>query len=185
MEDKKIVELYWERSESAITQTQKKYGKYCHHIAMNILRSFPDAEECVNDAYLQAWNSIPPQKPLSLSAYLGKITRNLAINRAIHQTAQKRSSRVTMVLDEVEEFLPSPTNSTSLSDELALKDAINRFLATLSAEHRVIFLRRYWYLCSIKEIAKAFRLSESNVKIILHRTRAKFKDFLEKEGIQI
>lgn len=185
MEDNKIVELYWERSESAIKETQKKYGNYCQSIAMNILGSFPDAEECVSDAFLQAWNSIPPQKPLSLAAYIGKITRNLAINRSIHQGAQKRSARVTMVLDEVEEFLPSPIDGASLSDELALKEAINHFLGTLSAEHRVVFLRRYWYMCSVKEIAKELRLSESNVKIILHRTRAKFKDYLEKEGIQI
>lgn len=185
MDDRKIVELYWERSESAIRETQKKYGKYCNRIAMNILNSFPDAEECVNDAYLQVWNSIPPKKPLSLAAYIGKIVRNLSINRIVHQSAEKRSARVTTVLEEAEEFLPSPAGETSLSDELALKEAINGFLATLSAEHRAIFLYRYWYLSSVKEIAKRFKLSESNVKVILHRTRGKFKEYLEKEGIQI
>ncbi len=185
MEDIQIVELYFQRAESAIDQTQEKYGKYCHHIAMNILGSHPDAEECVNDALLQAWNSIPPQKPHSLSAYLGKITRNLAINRAIHEKAQKRSSRVTVVLDEVEDFLPSPSDGGVLSDELALKDAINRFLASLPVRHRGIFLQRYWYLYSVKEIARNFQITESNVKIILHRTRTKFKNYLEKEGIVI
>lgn len=184
MEDPKIVELFWERSESAILETQEKYGKYCHHIAMNILGSFPDAEECVNDTWMNAWNSIPPQKPKNLSAYLGKITRNLALNRAIHDSAQKRSARVTVVLEETEEFLPTPSDGT-MSDELALKEAINGFLATLSPDNRTVFLRRYWYLSSVKEIARDYRLSESNVKVILHRTRAKFKDFLEKEGIQI
>lgn len=185
MEDRKIVELYFQRAESAIDQTQEKYGKYCHHIAQNILGSAPDAEECVNDALLQAWNTIPPQKPYSLSAYLGKITRNFAINRAIHENAQKRSSRMKVVLDEVEEFLPNPSDGGSLSEEIALKDAINRFLASLPIKHRRIFLQRYWYLYSVKEISRNDQLSESNVKIILHRTRIKFKDFLEKEGIQI
>ena len=185
MDDSRIIEMLFARDEGGISAIEAKYGESCRKIAANILGNEQDAEECVNDTYLGVWNSIPPEKPLSLSAYIGKIVRNLAINRAIYQSAEKRSARVTIVLEETEEFLPSPNEGTSLADELALKEAINGFLATLSQEHRAVFLYRYWYLSSVKEIAGKFKLSESNVKVILHRTRGKFKEYLEKEGIQI
>ena len=185
MEDSRIVELFFERSENAITESAKKYGKYCHYIAYSILYSNEDAEECVNDTYMKAWCSIPPHRPTRLSTYLGKITRNLAIDKYSRFRALKRSPKNEVVLDEVEEFLTESSSDYSLSDEIALKKAINDFVGSLPWQTRVIFVRRYWYMSDIAEIANDCRLSESNVKVILHRTRKKFKDHLLKEGISI
>lgn len=185
MDDREIVELYWARAESAVEETQKKYGKYCHAIAMNILHSPWDAEECVNDTYLGAWESMPPHKPERLSAFLGKITRRLAINRLIRDNAAKRAPGVTLVLDEVEAFIPDPDTVTPISEEMALRDALNRFLSTLPKETRMIFVRRYWYLSPIKEIAADMGMTEGHTKVILHRTRVKLKAHLEKEGITV
>ena len=185
MEDGKIVELYWERNETAIAETEKKYGKYCHSIAYNVIRSDEDAEECVNDTYHAAWEAIPPHKPSLLSTFLGKLTRNIALNRYYRDHAQKRSPHTELILHEVEEFLPSSDSDREMTDEILLKDAINRFLASLSQRTRIIFVRRYWYMCSVKEIANNLAMSEGNVKTLLHRTRVQFKAYLEKEGIEI
>lgn len=185
MEDKQIVDLYWERSEAAISETQNKYGRYCHYIAYNILHSREDAEECVNDTYIKAWNAMPPHRPQLLSAFLGKITRNTALDRYGYARAKKRSGEVALILDEMEQCIPDAKTSGSLADELALKEAINGFLRSLSAQTRVIFVRRYWYLSTIREIASDYEMTISNVKITLLRTRNKFRDYLEKEGIEI
>ena len=185
MEDEKIVELYWERSEAAITETQTKYGKYCFTVANNILYSKEDAEECVNDTYVRAWESIPPQKPSRLSAFLAKITRNLALDRYDKMRAHKRSDCAETALEELGECLPYSGNGMEAADELALKEAINGFLASLKEQTRVIFMRRYWYLCTVGEIAKSLGLSESKVKVTLMRTRLKFKMYLEEQGIII
>ena len=185
MDDKQIVALYWERSENAIAETQKKYGKYCRAIAASILSSELDAEECVNDTYLRAWQSMPPHKPSRLSTFLGKITRNLALNRYAHDRAQKRKGEVELALEELAEVLPDPSSQGSPAEELVLRDAINRFVGSLSRQSRVIFVRRYFYLCPIKEIAKGMGLSENAVKVTLSRTRNKFRIYLEKEGISI
>ena len=184
MEDKMIVDLYWERSEAAIAETEKKYGKYCHTVASRILQSEEDAAECVNDTYLAAWNAMPPHKPQKLSTFLGKLTRNLALNRYFHDHAEKRFAPTELILHELEEILPDPA-SEDVADELALKDAINGFLATLPWQTRVIFVRRYWHLSDIKEIARDLGLTAGNVKVILHRTRLQFKAYLEKEGIEL
>ena len=184
MDDKQIVALYWERSERAITQTEKKYGRYCHYIALNILYSHQDAEECVNDTYQKAWETMPPKKPELLSAYLGKLTRHIAINRYIHERAQKRTPDVEVIFTEAEEFIPDPTVGDP-ADELHLKNAINAFVASLTQEVRVVFVRRYWYMSSVKDIAADYGMTESNVKVMLMRTRNKFKDYLEREGITI
>lgn len=184
MDDKQIVALYWERSETAITETDKKYGKYCHYIAHNILYSDQDAEECVNDTYQKAWETMPPKKPELLSAYLGKLTRHIAINRYIHERAKKRTHGTEVILSEVEEFIPDP-EGRDVSDEVHLRDAINSFVASLSQDVRVVFVRRYWYMSSVKDIAADYDMTESNVKVMLMRTRNKFKDYLEKEGITI
>lgn len=185
MDDQRIVALYWDRDEAAIAESDKKYGKYCRYIADAILHSDPDTEECVNDTWLGAWQSMPPHRPQRLGVYLGKITRNLAIGRYARDHAQKRSAPTALVLDEVEEFLPAADESLPLSEELALKEAINRFVGALPRQSRVIFVRRYFYLSPIKEIAESLGLSESNVKVILLRTRSKFRAHLEKEGIVI
>ena len=185
MEDEKIVELYFERSEAAITETQTKYGKYCFTVAINILYSKEDAEECVNDTYARAWESIPPQKPRILSAFLAKITRNLALDRYDRIKAHKRSDCAESALEELGECIPYSDGGMDAADELALKEAINGFLASLKEQTRVIFMRRYWYLCSVSEIAKSLGLSESKVKVTLMRTRLKFKMYLEQQGIII
>ena len=183
MDDERIVELYWERSEDAIRETERKYGGYCHRIALNILSNELDAQECVNDTYLRAWNAIPPHRPQRLSAFLGKITRNVALNRYIAGRAQKRSAPVEVIYEEISELVPDTVGDAS--DGADLGCAINGFLATLSQSVRVVFVQRYWYMCSVKEIAIRYGMTESRVKVTLMRTRRKFKEYLEKEGITV
>ena len=182
MDDQQIVELYHQRSETAIAETAKKYGRYCHYIAYNILYDDGYAEECVNDTYLGAWNSIPPHKPQKLSSFLGKITRNLALNRWERETAQKRGSgESNLVLTELEGCIPS--GEGDITEELLLRDVINRFLRSLPEEAMIVFLQRYWYFSSIRDIAQDRSMSENRVKVMLHHTRAGFKQFLESEGV--
>ena len=185
MDDKRIVELYWERSQAAIAHTQEKYGKYCHTIAYNILYSNEDAEECVNDTYLRAWSVMPPHRPDNLSGFLGRITRNLALDKYDRHRAAKRNANVELAFEELSECIPDGESSASEADAAILKEAINGFLATLPKNTRIIFMRRYWYLCSISEIAKGMSMSESNVKVSLMRTRRLFREYLLKEGIVI
>ena len=186
MDDKQIVDLYWERSESAISETEKKYGKYCHYIAYNILNSDPDAEECVNDTYLRAWEAMPPHRPTLLKSFIGRITRNLALDRYDRERALKRRGNTELIFEEIGECLPAVgEEGREMSDEIALRDAINGFLESLPEETRIIFMRRYWYLSPVSHIAGDLGLSVSNVKVILMRTRKKFKAYLEKENISI
>ena len=185
MEETRIVELYFERSETAISETQKKYGKYCNYIAYSILSSHLDAAECENDTYLRAWESIPPQKPQFLKSFLGKITRNLALDRYDKTSALKRGRNVELALEEIGECIPSFEDGREMSDEMMLKEAINGFLESLPTQTRIIFMRRYWYLSPVKNIAGDLGLSVSNVKVLLMRTRKKFKEHLEREGISI
>ena len=185
MEDSKIIDLYFERSQSAIKETHEKYGHYCHTIAYNVLYSYEDAEECVNDTYLRAWKSIPPHRPSRLSAFLGKITRNLALNKYDKENAMKRKSENQLIFDEVEEFMTSPSEKSAPVDEILLRDAINSFLEGLSPEARIIFVRRYWYCSSIKDIAADYSISEGTVKSSLSRTRKYFREHLLKEGIDL
>ena len=184
MEDVRIVELFWERSETAIEETQRKYGRYCYHIAYNILFSNEDSEECVNDTYLRAWNAMPPHRPERLSAFLGKIVRNLALDRYDKRTAEKRSAGVELALDELEECI-ADTDEVWNEDEQRLRTAINGFLAALPRRDRMIFIRRYWYVSPISQIATEFGAEEGNIKVILHRVRKKFREHLIKEGIEI
>ncbi|MBR2613054.1 MAG: sigma-70 family RNA polymerase sigma factor [Clostridia bacterium] len=181
MEDDRIVQLYLERNESAIAETEAKYGKYCYAIAYNILHSHLDSEECLDDTWLGAWRSIPPKRPSRLQYFLARITRNIAIDRYRRDSAEKRNAIVDSAIDEYWECIPSP--GAEIDDELALKSAINGFLASLEKRNRIIFMRRYWYSMSIEAIAKGMNLSVSNVSVILHRTRERFKAYLTKEGI--
>ena len=183
MEDKKIIELYFERLESAILETQSKYGKYCFYIAYHILYSNQDSEECVNDTYLSVWNTIPPQRPIQLKAFVGKITRNIALNRYDYNNAEKRSPKYEAILDEYYECTLG--GDLDIGEEYIFKELINEFIASLSKKNRIIFLQRYWYFCSINEIAENLGLSESNVKVILHRVKERFRYFLNKEGLFI
>ena len=184
MEDKNIIELYFERSEAAIAETATKYGKLCHTIAYNILYNEEDTEECVNDTYLKAWEVIPPQIPEKLAAFLGKITRNLAISKYRHNSSKKRGGgQVALALEELAECVPDKnTTEQAISDKLFLEQ-LNEFLEELPVEKRKIFMQRYWYLRPISEIAEEFSMSESKVKMMLHRTRNLLKVVLEKEGI--
>ncbi|MBE6702620.1 MAG: sigma-70 family RNA polymerase sigma factor [Ruminococcaceae bacterium] len=183
MEDKRIVELYWERSEQAIAESERKYGTYCHYIANNILSNNEDAQECVNDTWLGAWHAMPPHKPIKLAAFLGKITRNLALNRRERTMAEKRGGgEIPLVLDELAECVPD-TASADLTEEIALRQALNAFLRALPEETMIIFLQRYFYCASVRDIAKSRAISENRIKVTLHRARNKLKLFLEKEGI--
>lgn len=184
MEDRQIVDLYWARSEKAISETEKKYGRYCYYIAYNILHNREDSEECVNDTYLNAWGAMPDQRPDKLSAFLGKITRNLSLNRWESYHAEKRGSgQIPLALDELRECVPSFDIAEQVVDDLVLADVLNRFLASLSKEKRMIFMRRYWYLSSITEIAADYSMSESKVKMSLLRSRKAFQQMLENGGI--
>lgn len=184
MEDKQIVSLYWARSEAAISETANKYGKYCSCIAYNILHNAEDCGECVNDTYLMAWQAMPPKRPERLSAFLGKITRNLALNKYERSTAQKRGhGQVPLALDELAECIPANRDLENVVDDILLGEIFNRFLSELQAEARKLFMRRYWYLSPIKEIAADYGISESKVKMVLLRSRNALKLILEKEGI--
>ncbi len=180
MDDQKIIELYWQRSEDAIEKTQKKYGRYCYAIAYRVLYIHEDAEECVNDTYLRAWQAMPPQKPTHLRAFLGKITRNLALNRYEYIRAEKRAEIVHTIGEEFWECVPS--EETSIEDELVLRELINGFLSSLTQDQRVVFVQRYFYLCPIKEIAKDRGMTENHVKVMLLRLRERFRAYWEKEG---
>lgn len=184
MEDHQIVALYWSRSENAIQETAAKYGGYCHSIAFRILEDPEDSEECVNDTYWKAWNAIPPHSPENLSTFLGKITRNLAIDRYHQRSAQKRGGgQAEMVLDELRTCLPGSGQTGELADELALTQALNRFLSLLQPVPRKIFMLRYWHACSVKEIAQQLGMGESRVKMSLLRSRSRLKEILDEEEI--
>ena len=186
MNDQKIVELYWARSEAAIDETAKKYGKYCHRIAYNILFDDEDSKECVNDTYLNAWESIPPHRPNPLATFLGKITRNLSLNRYQRKNAAKRGGgQLPLVLDELYECIPAPGSEDQIIDDLLLAELINRFLSELSPESRRIFMRRYWYMSPIAEIAKSYSITQSKVKMSLLRSRNALKELLIKEGVAL
>ena len=183
MEDSKIIALYWSRDEAAIEESHRKYGSYCRTIAYNILRSEEDSEECVNDTWYNAWRAIPPEKPNYLQAFFGRITRNLALDRYGYTRAQKRNADLETAIDEYYSCIPS--GEASIEDECILKELINGFLASLDLRTRTIFMRRYFYACSVQEIARSMGMSESYVSVNLHRTRKKFKAYLEKERITV
>ena len=184
MEDRKIVALYLERNSAAIAQSSERYGKYCKTIAQNILGNELDAEECVNDTWLAAWNSIPPRRPENLGAYLGRLTRSKAIDRWRTQHREKRGgSTVPLALEEISELIPGDNGP---EQELLNKDlirAINRFLASLSESERNVFLCRYWYFEEISGICFRLGFSRSKVDTMLHRTRNKLRKFLQKEDL--
>ena len=186
MDDAKIVQLYWDRDEQAISATANKYGSYCTSIANNILGNREDAEECVNDTYMTAWTSLPPHRPNSLCAYLGKITRNLSIKRYKHNTAYKRGGgQAVLVLEEIAEFLSDKDSVEQEIDRKELIKAIDTFLGTLPAEKRSIFLRRYWFFDSISDIASRFGMTENNVSVTLNRLRFKLHNYLLKRGFEL
>lgn len=185
MDDNMIVRLFFERSEQAIIEISKKYGSLCHAIAANILKNNSDAEECVNDAYLGVWNTIPPQNPTHLLTYTAKIVRNLAIKKYHSNRALKRNSYYDVAITELEECIPSNYSVEDEIDAKILTQHLNEFLETLDKTNRMIFVSRYWYAYSISEIARKFQMSNHTTTMRLARTREKLRDFLLKEGIEI
>ncbi|MFI3326115.1 MAG: RNA polymerase sigma factor [Clostridia bacterium] len=183
MNDLDIIELYFKRDENAIEETKKSYDKKLVKLANNILRNTSDSEESVSDTYLSAWNSIPPQKPKYLFAYLSKICRCVCFDMLDYKNAQKRSAEIVALSDELLMCIPSRDENNSEGKELT--KALERFLLSLEKESRVIFMRRYWFCESVRDIAKKFNFTESKVKTSLFRTRGKLKRFLESEGIYI
>ena len=184
MEDRAIVALYWARLEIAILETKKQYGRLLRSISRGILKSEEDAEECENDTYLKAWDTIPPQKPEELSAYLAKITRNLSLDRYDAMHAEKRGGgEVPLLLDELTEVIAN--DAAFPSDTGALCEVLNAFLGSLKADARNIFLRRYWFGDSVQEISERSGFGESKIKMSLLRSRQGLKEVLEKEGYRV
>ena len=178
MEDEKIIDLFFVRSEQAIRELDNKYGKICHNFSYNIVNSRQDAEECVNDAYLGAWNAIPPAKPNPLLSYIVKIVRNISLKIYYKKEAAKRSSHYTIAMEEIEACIADPNTIEAEIEVRELARIIESFLDTLTVENRVIFMRRYWFSDSCKDIAGFVGLSEKNVSVRLTRIRQKMKDYL-------
>ena len=186
MKDAQIVKLYWNRDEAAIAATAESYGNYCYSIAYRILQNPEDAQECVSDTYWKAWLSIPPQRPSRLATYLGKITRNLSLDRLKRMNAQKRGGGQTeFALRELEGCIPATTDMEQIVDEIVLTNTINQFLRAQPRTERNIFVGRYWHLYSIAELAEAYGMGESKIASLLFRMRSKLKHYLEKEGISV
>ena len=183
MEDEKIVSLYWDRSEAAIRETEAKYSRYLTKIAFNILNDMEDSRESVNDTYLAAWDSMPPHRPNVLSAYLGKLTRRISIDLFRYRSREKRSaSQYALSLEELDECLSGGNTTEEAVDAKLLAEAIGRYLRTLPAQTRTVFVGRYYYMDPVKEVARYCHITESNCKTLLHRTRLGLKDYLTKEG---
>lgn len=186
MTDEKIVELYWNRDETAIAKTQEKYSRYLTKIAYNILTDMEDSLECVNDTYFHAWKSIPPHRPQFLSTYLAKLTRRAAIDILRKKNRDKRiPSEYTFSLSELEECVSDSHNIDTRLDAELLGTAINGYLQTISEEARNLFIGRYFFLDSLKDAARYCGMSETKAKSMLYRTRCGLKAYLEKEGYYI
>ena len=178
MEDQQIIELFYARAECAIEECAKKYGAYCRTIAGHILPDDSDVEECVSDTWMRVWNAIPPNRPERLGAFLGRITRNLALDRL---RAEKRRC---LIREELGECLTAGDPTASMVDRVVLTQALDRFLAGLPPKKRKLFLRRYWYFSTVEELARDFGMSQSNVKMTLLRLRRELKEQLNQEGIE-
>lgn len=186
MNDREIVQLYFERNPEAMEKTVLKYKNYCICIAKNILGNEQDADECFNDALHNTWNSIPPQKPENLGTYIGKIIRNLSFDRYKHSRAKKRGGGETeLVLEELKDCVSGKETPEQNLYRKELSAEINSFLNTLSKEKRNIFVCRYWYAFSVSDIAKKFGKTETNISVILSRLRGELKEFLTERGYEI
>ena len=184
MTDEKIIDLFWLRDESAVNEVSAKYGGYCRTVSGNILGNSEDCDECLNDTWLKAWNSIPPQRPKNLKMFLAKITRNLAFDRYRKQTAEKRGGgEAALILEELEECVSDGNNveKTVISKEIGY--SVNKFLGTLSERDRNIFIRRYFFSESTETISEKYALTANNIMVILTRTRKKLKEYLTMEGL--
>lgn len=184
MDDEKIIALYFERNEDAIRHTKIKYGNLCYKIANNILNSYCDSEECVNDTYLGIWNAIPPTRPTVLRNFICRIARNIAITRFQHMNAKKRSKDMEISLSELEDVLPDRNISVDATDE-ELGEIISEFLRHINEVERNIFIKKYWFFEPIKDIALLYGFSESKVKQVLYRTRNELKQYLIEQGVYL
>lgn len=186
MADTKIVALYWARNEAAVTESERKYGGYCHSIALGILESREDAAECVNDTWLRAWEAMPPRRPSRLDTFLGKLTRNLSLDRWRARRAQKRGGGQTeLALHELEECLPAAGRPESEVEAGELTESLNRFLEALPREKRVLFIQRYWYLRPVEELAALHGMRKNTAASTLFRLRAELREHLEREGFTV
>ena len=183
MNDREIVNLYWQRSEQAITETEQKYGRYCHTIAYNILENSEDSEECVNDTWMSAWNAMPDKRPERLGPFLARITRNFALTKIVRRTAKKRGGgEAELALEELSECLPSDFDLERTVEARELGRLLGRFLQALPERDRVIFVGRYFYVLTAEEIARRLRMKPATVRTALYRARKKLVKELEKEG---
>ncbi len=184
MDDKRIIELFFDRDERAIQETENKYGRLCHRIAYNVLDNVSDVEECVNDTYLTLWNTIPPERPHYFKAFVAKVARNLSLKKLEYNSAKKRSAPCVVSISELEEVLPDTRCQFEIEDE-SLGQLINEFLRGEKEHIRNVFIRRYYFYDGIKEIAKRYEFSEVKVKSILFHTRNKLKKFLMERGVYL
>lgn len=183
MNDREIVNLYWQRSEPAITETEQKYGRYCHIIAYNILESSEDSEECVNDTWMNAWNSMPDKRPERLSPFLARITRNFALTKIVRRTAKKRGGgEAELALGELDECIASGYDLEKEIEDRELSRAIDAFVGQLPEEEQLVFVSRYWFVATEREIAEKLGLSRSGVAAMLKRTRSKLRAYAEVSG---
>ncbi len=183
MTDEEIVKLFWQRDENAVKAARQRYQSYLGTIAYNILKSKEDAEECVNETYLKAWNAIPPARPKTLAPFLGRIAKNTALNQFRNQNTQKRGGgEKDIIFDELAECIPSAENVEQRAEAKDLEATINFFLKSLSKNHRIIFMMRYWYCYSLLDIAEKMGTTPSSIAVNLNRTREKLKKYLEKKG---
>lgn len=182
MEDSAIIELYWARDEGAITQTDAKYGAFCRRLAYNVLTNIEDSEECVNDTWHRAWDTMPPKRPDSLRAYLGRIVRNLSISRLRQRTAQKRGGGLEVMLSELDDCLPAPNGVEQEAEAQELAGVISAWLRSLNADDRAVFLRRYWYGDSVIDLAREWGCGANQMAKRMLRLRRALKARLEQEG---
>ncbi len=182
MHDKEIISLYFDRDEKAIEYTEQKYRAYCYSVADKVLNNAQDDEECLNDVWLAAWNSIPPNDPSSLATYLGRITRNISVRRLRFINRKKRGRELTVYIEELNEAIPSANSIEEALENQSLRELLERFLRSQNKQNRNIFVCRYYYLDSIADIAVRFGMTENQVKLRLFRLRNKLKNYLEKEG---
>ena len=180
MTDREIIELFFARDEQAISETDKKFGAYCMSIAQNILKSTPDAEECVSDTYLKAWNSIPPERPRALKVFLGCIVRHLSLDRYRSWHTAKRDRNLEVAFEELSDCVPLRDEETPL-----LRELLNAFLASLDSKDRITFMRRYWYAMTPAQIAKLDKVSVNAVTVRLYKTRNQLRDFLAERGYRV
>lgn len=186
MEDREIIQLFWERDELAVREAFRKFGSYCGSIARGILKNREDSEDCVNETLMRAWESIPPQKPPSLCAYLGRITKNIALDRIKHSAREKRGGgELTSVFEELAEIIPSAVDVESTAESKEMMSAISRFLRRLPAMNRQAFVLRYWYCRGVPDIAAELGIKEDYTYVILGRVRSKLRDYLKKEGYDV